>query len=88
MKGKVHHPGQRNRILYLKVKGLNGLPVLVVGELAKKHPLLLQVFIKSLKRVKEGGKTRPLDMHPGTRGGASSLPVPTVPLLPWERQGA
>lgn len=35
---------------YLKIKGLNGLPILVVGELAKKCPLLLRIFIKSLKR--------------------------------------
>lgn len=43
-------------ILYLKIKRLDGLPILVVGELAKKHPLLLQLFIKPLKRVKDGGK--------------------------------
>lgn len=41
---------QQNRIPYLKIKRLNGLPILVVRELAKERPLLLQVFIETLKR--------------------------------------
>lgn len=38
---RVYHLCQPTRVLYLKVKCLNGLPVLVVGELAKERPLLL-----------------------------------------------
>lgn len=47
---RTGHVHSHSRVLYLKVEGLNGLPILVIGELAKKCPLVLQVFVKPLKR--------------------------------------
>lgn len=77
------HLCQPTGVLYLKVKRLNGIPVLVIGELAKKRPLLLQVFVKSLKRAKEGGKALLFDVRPGLRARAASLPVTVrVPSYP------
>lgn len=40
--------------LYLEVEGLNGLPILIVGEGAKECPFLLQVFIEALQRSMQG----------------------------------
>lgn len=62
------HLCEHSRVLYLKIEGLNGLPILVIGELAKKCPLLLQVFIKPLKREQDGGKILHLDKCPGPPG--------------------
>lgn len=72
------HLCEHSRVLYLKIEGLNGLPILVVGELAKKCPLLLQVFIKPLKREQDGGKILHLVSAPAPQGGMLSLPVPVL----------
>lgn len=41
-------PAHEHTILYLEIEGLDGVPILVIGECAKKCPFLLQVFIKAL----------------------------------------
>lgn len=43
------HLCEQTGVPYLKIKRLNGLPVLVVGELAKERPLLLQVLVEPLR---------------------------------------
>ena len=57
---------------YLEVKCLNGLPILVIGELAKGRPFLLQVLIEPLRR--EGGPCPSL-RDPREEGRPSWLPL-------------
>lgn len=67
-----------NTILYLKIECLDGLPILVVGELAKRRPLLLQVFIKPLERARMRQELL-LDRHPATESASLRAHRPLPP---------